>query len=178
MSLGQGRRASVAAAVGCTLGVVPALLAAVVGLAAVLHTSALLFNAVKYAGVAYLLWLAWGAFRGAGSVAIRAEAEPAPVGRIIWRGILLNILNPKLSIFFLALLPPFLSGNPATATTEMLGLGLVFMAITLATFLVYGVFAVALRERVLGNARLMTALNRGFAAAFAALAGRLAFERA
>ncbi len=178
MGLGRGRRAALAAAFGCTLGIVPALLAATLGLAAVLHTSALLFNAVKFAGVAYLLWMAWGALRQTGAVAVRADRGTGSLVRVAWRGTLLNVLNPKLSIYFLALLPPFLSGNAATATAEMATLGSVFMAMTFAVFVVYGLFAGAFRDRILSSARAMAWLNRSFAAVFALLAGRLALERA
>ncbi|MGB3555493.1 MAG: LysE family translocator [Jannaschia sp.] len=179
MGLGRGRKAALAAAFGCTFGIVPALLAAILGLAALLHTSALLFNAVKIAGIAYLLWMAWGALRQTGALAIRpVEASRDPLWRVAWRGTLLNVLNPKLSIFFLALLPPFLSGDPARATVEMAGLGTVFMGMTFAIFAVYGLFAGAFRSRVLSSRRAMVWLNRSFAAVFAALAGRLALERA
>lgn len=178
LGLGQGRRAAVAAAAGCTIGIVPHLLAATLGLAAILHTSALLFTAVKVAGVAYLLYLAWGALSSGGALAIRPERTRESDWRIARRGALINILNPKLSIFFLALLPPFLSGHPATATAEMVLLGAVFMAMTFAVFVLYGTFAAATRDRLLQSARAMRWLNRGFACVFAALAGRLALERA
>ncbi|SDZ55529.1 Threonine/homoserine/homoserine lactone efflux protein [Jannaschia faecimaris] len=161
------------------LGIVPALLAAALGLAAVLHASALLFNVVKFAGVAYLLWMACGPLRQTGTLAVKpAEVSPDPLAWVAWRGIMINVLNPKLSIFFLALLPPFLSGNPATAALEMAALGGVFMAMTFAVFAVYGLFATAFRNRLLSSARAMAWLNRGFAAVFATLAGRLALERA
>ncbi|SFI84500.1 LysE family translocator [Jannaschia pohangensis] len=179
MGLGRGRRSAVAAAVGCTFGIVPALAAAILGVAAVLHTSALLFNIVKFAGVAYLLWMAWGALRQTGALAVKpAETRDESLARVAWRGMLINVLNPKLSIFFLALLPPFLSGDPARVTVEMMGLGVVFMAMTFGVFLVYGLFAGAFRDRLLGSQRAMAWLNRSFAAVFAALAGRLALERA
>ncbi|GIT90201.1 lysine transporter LysE [Jannaschia pagri] len=179
MGLGRGRIASLAAAVGCTFGIVPHLLAATLGLAAVLHTSALLFNVVKFAGVAYLLWMAWGALRQTGALAVKpAEQVSDPLWRVAWRGTLINVLNPKLSIFFLALLPPFLSGDPARATLEMALLGAVFMAMTFAVFAVYGVFAGTCRAWILSPERAMAWLNRSFAAVFAALAGRLALERA
>lgn len=176
--LGRGRVAAFWAALGCTFGIVPHLFAAAVGLAAVLHTSALLFQIVKLAGVTYLLWLAWQALKSDGALAIRADAgkvAPWPIAR---RGALINILNPKLSIFFLALLPPFLSGDPAMATAEMIGLGAVFMGMTLLVFILYGVFAAAARDLLLSSERAMRWLNRGFAAVFALLAGRLALERA
>ncbi|MEO0945499.1 MAG: LysE family translocator [Pseudomonadota bacterium] len=178
LGLGQGRRAAIAAAAGCTLGIVPHLLAAILGLAAILHTSAVLFTTVKFAGVAYLLYLAWGALSSGGALAITPERKREADWRIARRGALINILNPKLSIFFLALLPPFLSGNPASATAEMVLLGGVFMTMTFGVFVVYGVFAAATRDYLLQSERVMRWLNRSFAAVFAALAGRLALEKA
>lgn len=178
IGLGRGRSAAIAAALGCTLGIVPHLAAAILGLAALLHTSAVLFTTVKFAGVAYLLWLAWQSLRSGGALQVRADQSSEPLLRTARRGALINVLNPKLSIFFLALLPPFLSGNPGTATIEMVKLGGVFMAMTLAVFVVYGVFAARARDYVLGSERIMRWLNRTFAALFAALAGRLALERA
>jgi threonine/homoserine/homoserine lactone efflux protein len=177
LGLGQGRRASVAAAFGCTFGIVPHFLAAIFGLAAILHTSAILFTAVKFAGVGYLLYLAWQAVRSDGALAIQPNRSRDADWRIARQGALINILNPKLSIFFLALLPPFLSGNPATATSEMMAMGAVFMAMTFAVFVAYGVFAAAARDYLLQSERVMRWLTRGFAAIFAALAGRLALER-
>jgi len=178
LGLGQGRRAALWAALGCTFGIVPHLVAATLGLAAILHTSALLFNVVKFAGVAYLLYLAWGSLRSGGALAISSDPPSEAGWRIARRGALINILNPKLSIFFLALMPPFLSGNAATATVEMAGMGLVFMIMTFVVFVLYGVFAAAARQWVLGSDRVMRWLSRSFAAIFAALAARLAFERA
>ncbi|WP_299288508.1 LysE family translocator [uncultured Tateyamaria sp.] len=178
LGLGQGRRAALWAALGCTFGIVPHLAAAALGLAAILHTSALLFNVVKFAGVAYLLYLAWGSLRSDGALAISSTRSAEAGCRIARRGALINILNPKLSIFFLALLPPFLSGNPATATVEMAMMGAVFMGMTFGVFVLYGVFAAAARQWILGSERVMAWLSRSFAAIFAALAGRLALERA
>ncbi len=178
LGLGQGRRAAIAAAAGCTFGIVPHLLAALLGLAAILHTSAMLFTVVKFAGVAYLLYLAYSALRQGGALAIEPRRTRDADVRIATRGALINILNPKLSIFFLALLPPFLSGDPATVTAEMMLLGAVFMGLTFVVFVVYGVFAAKARDAILGSERAMRWLNRSFAAVFAALAGRLALERA
>ncbi len=178
IGLGQGRWPSIWAALGCTLGIVPHLLAATLGLAALLHTSAVLFNVVKLVGVAYLLWLAWQALRSGGALAVRADRSAEPGHRIARRGALINILNPKLSVFFLALLPPFLSGNPTSATAEMAFLGAVFMAMTFGVFVFYGVFAAGARNWLLSSERAMRWLNRSFAGMFAALAGRLALERA
>lgn len=178
IGLGQGRRAAIAAALGCTFGIVPHLAAATLGLAAVLHTSALAFQVIKFAGVAYLLWLAWQALRADGALAVTPDTTRADFVATALRGALINILNPKLSLFFMALLPPFLTGDPATATVEIMVLGAVFMGLTCAVFVVYGMFAAAARARILGNPAALRWLGRGFAAVFAALAARLAVERA
>lgn len=178
LGLGRGRKAALWAALGCTFGIVPHLLAATLGLAAILHASAILFNVVKFLGVAYLLWLAWSALRFGGALRVEPSTSAEPGFAIARRGALINILNPKLSIFFLSLLTPFLSGNPATVTQETLLLGGIFMAMTFAVFVLYGLFAAQARDWILGSARAMTWLNRSFAAIFALLAGRLALERA
>jgi threonine/homoserine/homoserine lactone efflux protein len=178
LGLGQGRRAALWAALGCTFGIIPHLAAATLGLAAILHTSAVLFALVKWAGVVYLLDLAWQTLKEGGALNVQATQTQQNGWQIARRGALINILNPKLSIFFLALLPPFLSGNAASATFEMVNLGAVFMALTFGVFVLYGIFAAAAREWLLGSTRVMTWLSRSFAAIFAALAGRLALERA
>ena len=178
MGLGQGRRAALWAALGCTFGIVPHLAAATLGLAAVLHTSALLFQIVKFAGVAYLLYLAWQMLRSDGTLSVNGTQTAQNGWRTARRGALINILNPKLSIFFLALLPPFLSGNPANVTAEMALLGAVFMALTFAVFVIYGLFAARARDAILGSERVLKWLNRSFAAIFVGLAGKLALERA
>lgn len=178
LGLGRGRKAALWAALGCTFGIVPHLLAATLGLAAVLHTSALLFNVVKFMGVAYLLYLAYSALKSGGALNVEPTTSQEPGFAIAKRGALINILNPKLSIFFLSLLTPFLSGNPATITQETLVLGGIFMAMTFAVFVLYGLFAATARTYILGSARIMAWMNRSFAAIFALLAGRLALERA
>ena len=178
LGLGQGRHAALWAALGCTFGIVPHLAAATLGLAAILHTSAVLFTVMKWAGVGYLLYIAWQTLKDGGALSVDAKRTAQSGWQIARRGALINILNPKLSIFFLALLPPFLSGNAASATIEMALLGAVFMAMTFAVFILYGTFAAAARRWLLGSERAMKWLSRSFAAIFAALAGRLALERA
>jgi len=178
LGLGQGRQAALWAALGCTFGILPHLAAATLGLAAVLHSSAMLFQIVKIAGVLYLLYLAWQAVKSGGALAITSQRTTQSGLKIAQRGALINILNPKLSIFFLALLPPFLSGNASSATFEMALLGSVFMALTFVIFVLYGLFAATARDYVLGSERVLAWLNRSFAAIFAGLAARLAMERA
>jgi threonine/homoserine/homoserine lactone efflux protein len=176
VALTSGARASVAAAFGCTLGIVPHMLAAMLGLAAVLHTSALAFAALKWCGVVYLLYMAWQALRETGALALDARpAERRSSRRVIVTGFLINILNPKLSIFFLAFLPQFIAADEAHPIGRMLELSGAFMAMTLAVFVVYGLFAAGVRDRVITRPKVMAWLRRSFAAGFAALGAKLAF---
>jgi threonine/homoserine/homoserine lactone efflux protein len=172
-ALTKGSRSSVAAAFGCTLGIVPHIAAAMLGLAAVLHTSALAFAALKWCG-AYLLWMAWQALRERGALAVDARVDGGSHRRVIVTGILINILNPKLSIFFLAFLPQFIAADEAAPLLRMLELSGAFMAMTFAVFVVYGLFAAAVRDRIVTRPKVMTALRGAFAAGFAALGARLA----
>jgi threonine/homoserine/homoserine lactone efflux protein len=175
VGLGNGRQASLAAAFGCTLGILPAILASVLGLAALMHTSALVFQAVKYAGVAYLLYLAWQTLKDAGPVDL-GQQEGTSKGFIAtaWTGLVINILNPKLTVFFLAFLPQFVSPAAANPTGEMLLLGGVFMAMTFVVFVGYGFFAAFVGECILKSARALTWMRRTVAAAFAGFGLRLA----
>ncbi|WP_309663973.1 LysE family translocator [Tabrizicola sp.] len=175
-TLGGGFRAGVWASIGCTLATVLHLAVALAGLAAVLHTSAVLFQTIKYAGVAYLLWMAWAVLQSHGSMAITAT-EGGSAARLVWRGIVLNILNPKLPLFFVAFLPQFLPAGE-TSVAAMLQLGAGFTLMTQATFLLYVVLGASGRQTVLSSPTLMTWMRRAFAASFAALGARLAFERA
>lgn len=178
LGLGAGRRAAVWAALGCTVGIMPHILAATLGLAAVLHSSALLFQAVKFAGVLYLLYLAWQMLKSGGALSVSASKSAPQSGlTIAKRGALINILNPKLSVFFLALMPPFLSGAAETASQEMIVLGSIFMVMTFVIFVLYGLFAAQARNLILGSETVVKWLNRSFAALFAALAAKLALER-
>ena len=177
MTLGGGLRAGLLAALGCTIVTALHLVFALAGLAAVLHASAVLFQAIKWAGVGYLLWMAWGALGGEGGLSV-AAAAPQPGLRIVWRGILLNLLNPKLPLFFLAFLPQFIPAGAPNATLRLIELGLVFVAMTFVVFVAYALFAGTMRARVLGSARAMAWLRRAFAASFAVLGLRLAAEQA
>jgi threonine/homoserine/homoserine lactone efflux protein len=173
--LGRGGKASVVAAFACTLGIIPHLIAAMMGLAALLHTSALLYDTVKYAGVAYLLWMAWQTLQEKGAMRIDGDASPHTVVRVMVDGIALNLLNPKLSIFFVAFLPQFTDKAAASPLLALLALSAVFMAMTFVVFAIYGLFAAAMRDHVVGRPKVMLWLRRSFAAAFGALAVRLAF---
>jgi threonine/homoserine/homoserine lactone efflux protein len=175
--LTRGARTSIVAAAGCTLGIVPHMAAAITGVAALLHTSAVAFGVLKYAGVAYLLYLAWSTLKDKGALAVEQENAPSSPGKTITTGILINILNPKLTTFFFAFLPQFVSSDDARGVLLMLQLSAVFMLLTFVIFSVYGVFAAAMRERVVSRPRVMAWMRRVFAGSFVALGLKLALTR-
>jgi threonine/homoserine/homoserine lactone efflux protein len=172
----QGRKASVFAAIGCTAGIVPHLLATVLGLAALMHTSALAFQVLKYAGVAYLLYLAYATWRDKSAFVVEEAAAGTSAKALIVKAILLNILNPKLTIFFLAFLPQFVDDTRSSPLAQLLVLSGVFMAMTFAVFVVYGILAHAFRRAVIDSPRVQAWLRRSFAAAFAGLGAQLALS--
>jgi threonine/homoserine/homoserine lactone efflux protein len=175
VALTRGGRASVAAAFGCTLGIIPAMLAAIFGLAAILHTSALAFAALKWCGVAYLLYMSWQTLRETGALSVEPQSGAARTTRdVIATGFLVNILNPKLSIFFLAFLPQFIAADARHPLEEMLSLSAVFMAMTFVVFVLYGMFAARVRDRVVTRPRVMGWMRRAFAGGFVLLGARLA----
>ncbi len=177
VALGRGFRPALAAVAGCTIGILPHLMAAVLGLAAVLHASALAFQVLKFAGVAFLLWMAWKTLREVGAIGgLDGDAPQAGPVAIAVRGALINVLNPKLSLFFLAFLPQFTDAQAGGLTEQMLVLGAIFCAMTAAVFTLYAAFAAVARRHVLGNEMAMRWLRRTFAAAFGALAVRLAAQ--
>jgi threonine/homoserine/homoserine lactone efflux protein len=172
--LSRGSRASAVAAFGCTLGIVPHMAAAVMGLAALLHTSALAFHTLKYLGVAYLLYMAWSALKEQGALRVERQVGTRSALQVITSAVLINILNPKLSIFFVAFLPQFVSAQEAHPLARMLELSAVFMLLTFVVFVGYGLFAAAIRTHVVSRPRVLTWMRRTFAAAFVALGAKLA----
>ncbi|MFQ6327681.1 MULTISPECIES: LysE family translocator [unclassified Nocardia] len=178
--LSRGARASAIAAFGCTLGIIPHMIAAVTGLAALLNASAVAFQTLKYLGVAYLLYMAWNTFRDKGALAVPEDApgeHTAPSARqVITSAVLLNILNPKLTIFFFAFLPQFVPTGAPNALVRMLELSGIFMLATFVVFAVYGACAAAVRNHVISRPMVVTWMRRIFGASFIALAGRLAVQ--
>jgi threonine/homoserine/homoserine lactone efflux protein len=174
--LSRGARASIVAAFGCTLGIVPHMAAAILGLAALLHTSALAFQTFKYVGVAYLLYMAWSTLRETGALRVEKELGARSALRVTITGILINILNPKLSIFFFAFLPQFISTNEPHPLPLMLELSAVFMLMTFVVFVGYGLFAASIRDHVISRPRVVTWMRRTFAAAFVGLGAKLALS--
>ena len=172
--LAHGTKASVLASVGCTLGILPAMLAAVTGLAAILHSSAIAFQTIKWAGVAYLLYLAWITWRDKSELVSSAtDSERPGPWRIMWTAVAVNVLNPKLTVFFFAFLPQFIDPS-RPPVGQMLYLSAVFMAMTFVVFALYGLFAAGVRTHVIRRPRVVTWMRRTFAATYVALAARMA----
>ena len=175
IGLGRGFRASVFACIGCTLGIVPHMLASIVGLAALLHASAMAFQTIKYLGVAYLFYMAWTILRDGGALDVSEDRRPMSAWQTLRNGTLINVLNPKLSLFFLAFLPQFVPTAAAHPTLTMVMLAAVFMALTFIVFVGYGACAALARDYVVSRPKVMVWLRRSFAATFGALGLRLAF---
>ncbi|MDJ0931065.1 LysE family translocator [Breoghania sp.] len=175
--LSRGRAAALAAALGCTFGIVPSILAAVLGLSALMHAGALTFQVLKYAGAAYLLYLAWQTLKDSGSLAAgRQHPERRSLFAIARTACLINVLNPKLSVFFLAFLPQFVSHGSQSATVQMLAMGGVFMAMTFVVFAVYGAFAALSGETVLKRESVVTWMRRTVVLTFAGFGVKLALS--
>jgi threonine/homoserine/homoserine lactone efflux protein len=172
--LSRGFRASIVAALGCTVGIVPHMAAAIMGLAALLHASAVAFQTFKYLGVAYLLYMAWNTLKEKGGLSVEDNVAPRSAGKVIATGILVNVLNPKLSIFFFAFLPQFVSTTEQNALSKMLELSSVFMLLTFVVFVGYGVFAASIRSHVVSRPKVLTWMRRTFAGAFVMLGAKLA----
>lgn len=175
--LSQGARAATLTALGCTLGIVPHMLAASTGLAAILHSGSTAFTILQSVGVAYLLWMAIQALRDTSPLSLEANAPARLPTALIRHAILVNLANPKLSVFFLAFLPQFIAADDPTPARQMLVLSLTFMAMTFAVFVLYGLGAARVRRQVLARPAVVRWLRRGFAAAFAGLGLKLALLR-
>lgn len=174
IGLGRGFSASIAAAFGCTLGIVPAAVASIIGLAALLHTSAVAFQVIKFLGVAYLLFMAWKMLRDDSVMEVSENREKIGLLKIATTGTLLNVLNPKLSIFFLAFLPQFISPAAVNPTVSLVWLAVVFMVMTFAVFVLYGAFAAYARDYVISRPSVMKWIKRSFAGTFGFLGVKLA----
>ena len=173
-ALFKGGKASIYAAIGCTLGIVPSLIASVLGLAVIFHISAILFQIVKFAGVAYLLYLAWSMWHSSTPLVVSESNKEQNWLSIAIKGFLINILNPKLTIFFLAFLPQFLPHQTDNALFNMMFLGAVFMLMTFAVFVIYGLLANSIRDYIIHSERVSLFMQKLFAGSFAALGIKLA----
>jgi len=172
----RGTRAGVFAATGCTAGIIPSLLACILGVAVIIHTSALAFQTLKYAGAAYLLYLAWSMWRQSGTLELQAEQKNKTMFRTAFKGFLINILNPKLTVFFLAFLPQFIPARAPMPVLNMLVLGGVFMGMTWVVFIGYAVLADRARTWIVTSPGKVRHVQRTFAVMFAVLGAKLAFS--
>jgi threonine/homoserine/homoserine lactone efflux protein len=175
-SIGGGWRRGLFAAIGCTLGIVPHMLAAMLGLSAIMQAGAVVFEVVRWAGVAYLVFMGASMIRNAGALPPDDENGSAdPMGLVVRRGILLNVLNPKLTLFFFAFLPQFLDASPGLLDTRLIWLGGTFMLMTLAVFAVYAFLSAAIRDLVLAAPVARRWIERSLGALLIGFAARLAF---
>ncbi len=174
VGLGRGLRPSIAAAFGCTLGIVPAAIASIIGLAAILHTSAMAFQFIKYLGVAYLLYMAWGLLRDGGALGVKKARGDVSYSQTIIKGILINVLNPKLSLFFMAFLPQFVPVQSTGSTATLILLAVAFMVLTFIVFVGYGAFASLARDYVISRPQVMKWCKYAFAGSFGLLGLKLA----
>lgn len=175
-SISGGWRRGLFAAIGCTFGVVPHVFAAMVGLSGVMQAGAVAFEAVRWAGVVYLVFMGVSMIRDSGAMRLERDrdARTEPTGSVVRRGILLNLLNPKLTVFFFAFLPQFLDTPPGLLDTRLAGLGGAFMVVTLAVFLVYAWVSAAVRERVLAAPVVLKWVQRSLGTLLVGFAARLA----
>ena len=169
-------KASIVAALGCTLGIVPHILASILGLSALLNMSAHVFSILKWAGAIYLLYLAWNMWREAGTIEVNQRNKETSVAQIILKAVAINLLNPKLTLFFFAFLPLFVSKNAASATMEMMGLSAVFMSITFIVFAIYGLLASGMSAYLMNSSKTVKRLQQAFAVILAACAVRFALN--
>jgi len=170
-------RASIVAAFGCTLGILPHLTASILGLSAILHMSARAFQILKLAGSVYLLYLAWSMWRNTGTLKFDREVSNNSVFQIILKGILINILNPKLTLFFFAFLPQFVPPDAVSPIRQMIGLSAVFMGLTLVIFILYGILASGISTYMINSPKAIGRTQKSFAVIFAILAARLALSK-
>lgn len=170
-------KASIAAALGCTAGIVPHLTASILGLSAILHMSAQAFQIIKLAGVLYLLFLAWGMWRDKGSLKLDNTVTEVNGFQIVVKGILINILNPKLTLFFFAFLPLFVSPDAISPTKQMIGLSSIFMGMTFVIFVLYGILASMISKYLVNSPKAIRRMQRSFAIVFAGLAVKLALSK-
>jgi threonine/homoserine/homoserine lactone efflux protein len=175
-SIGGGWRRGLFAAIGCTLGIVPHMLAAMLGLSAIMQAGSMVFEVIRYAGVIYLVFMGFSMIRDAGTLPLDdGNASIDPMGPVVWRGILLNVLNPKLTVFFFAFLPQFLDASPGLLDPKLIGLGGIFMLMTLVVFAVYALASAAIRDLVLAAPVARRWIERALGALLIGFAARLAF---
>ena len=170
----HGRTAGVQVTLGLCTGLAVHTAAVALGVAAIVQTSAVAFSALKFVGVGYLLYLAWHAFR-AGKANVERDENPQPSGRSLYlRGVVMNVTNPKVAIFFLAFLPQFADPALGSVALQLACFGAVFAVAALIVFVSLSFAAGSLGAWFSRSSRAQTALNRIAGTVYVALALRLA----
>ena len=172
--ISRGRRAAIVTALGMCSGISVHTLAAAAGVSAVFYASAVAFHAVKYAGAAYLLYLAASAILERSVVAARRVEGAATGVALFRRGFIMNVLNPKVALFFLAFLPQFTVTGAGSVGLQMAALGLIFMLQAVVIFTAIGFFSGSVGNFVLTRPQVARAFSWLSAGIFAALGIRLA----
>jgi threonine/homoserine/homoserine lactone efflux protein len=176
--MARGPRAGVAGALGVSGGVLIHTLAAAIGLSALIHSSASVFEAIRWVGIAYLLWLAFSSLRATDTdLAPETEPESSSLVTVAARGALTNLLNPKVILFFLAFLPQFVDPARGAVWAQLLVLGLGFAAVGLAVDATIGLASGRARGRLGRSPRVRRAIDRLAALVFVGLAVRLVTDR-
>ena len=170
----HGRRAGLLVTLGLCTGLLAHIAAVALGVAAILKTSAVAFTVLKLAGAAYLLYLAWQAFRAGSSSLTASKGPPLAPWALYRRGIIMNVTNPKVAIFFLAFLPQFISASAGPVVPQVAVLGAVFIACALFAFSLISVLAGAISARLMSSEKAQIMLNRVAALVFVGLAAKLA----
>ncbi len=171
-----GRRAGILVTLGLCTGLLVHTAAVSLGVAAIFQTSVLAFNLLKIVGAVYLLYLAYQAFRASATRIPRGEEQKLDWRKLYTRGIIMNITNPKVAIFFLAFLPQFADPSVGSITLQMLMLGAWFIVATLLVFGSVAWFAGFLGEWLKGSEKAQIAMNRVAGTVFTGLALRLAIS--
>ncbi|MCY8671840.1 LysE family translocator [Bacillus haynesii] len=147
-SISKGKPAGIATACGLCTGLIVHIIAAAAGISAAIYQSAVAFSIVKYAGAAYLLFLAYQSFRQK-SAGFNLEAKDSLNRRALYqKGVVMNLLNPKVSLFFLAFLPQFIHPGPFNVTTQMLVYGMLFLIQAFVIFVMISLFAEKVGDRL------------------------------
>jgi RhtB (resistance to homoserine/threonine) family protein len=175
-TIANGKRVGIASALGVCTGALFHVALASLGLSAILVSSAIAFSIVKYIGVGYLLYLAYQSFRSTGtSLNITSDGEPKESAwKAFKQGVLVDILNPKVAIFFMAFLPQFIRDGYGTAPIQLLYLGLLVIAVAVVVEVTYVLLAFRLTKKIRSSKRVSVLLDRVVGTVFVALGLKLA----
>ncbi|MGD0586841.1 MAG: LysE family translocator [Oryzomonas sp.] len=171
--IARGRKAAIVTALGMCSGISVHTTAAAFGISALFYSSLVAFTIIKYAGAAYLLYLAWRTLRERAAIRL-AKADDRPGAALFKRGFIMNVLNPKVAMFFLAFLPQFVTPKASHFALQMLFLGFIFMLQAIVIFCLIGYFSGSIGNLILTRPRIGKYLDFMTAGVFTSLGIRLA----